>query len=436
MTDIPLHILTDIVHPNNKWELQMIQNLDINQLIIKKGLYYYTIEHLHLFKNQPVAVKSSLDAKFNLGIFRPLLTDIMYISQIPISFNGNEFIVNSKTKIIYIKPKNITIMIPKNTSYNIESVKDYFYGGIFNQYLNSENHTKQLFTSIIPGYNKPNTTINNSQNNYENNFNKLLKYDTLQSSNSLLGDKLLMSNNYVKMKEPQKFALQNIEKVWEVNQITFVIPYLEKHHNNSEQLIKSIWSIIRHVNNKQILLVTNKDSFELPLDLVHHVKLYKYNGYIGTLGFENRLNVMMKNKADLASFYNNIIENFVKTDTFIIWKYNWELIEEWNIVEVNTTFPIFNYYYYNSKEYTSKLFSIGMILDNKRRYISTNDYFNICVPGIFNITNNLKIPIKCIYTEKDYVDVKNKLTQDDNRELKDFYIKMEKNEIPQYIIQN
>lgn len=465
MADIPLQILIDIVHPNNKWELILIQNQETNKLVIKKGIYYYDVNDINIFKNQKYSIKPfDNDLKVHLGEFRPLLTDMMYLTLLPIGFNGNEFIVNVRTKIVYIKPMNVTLMLTKNNTYNFDAFKDYYYGGIFNQYLNADNHTGQLFISIIPGQNrnlqKQNNSLQSKQtpalqqsinqniinsnsissnsipNNFDNNFNKPLNYDKIKSSTSLLGDKLLMSNNYVQMKQPQKFDVPVSEKIIGINKITFVVPFLEKHNNNIEQLNKSLWSIVNNVDNKEILLVTNKNNFELSPDLINYVTIFRYNNYVGTLGFENRLNVIMRNGFDIASFYNNIITNLVKTDTFIIWKYNWEIYNPWNIVEVNIGFPIYHHYKYNGKEYQSKTFSYGIVLDSRKRFSNTQDYLNIFIPGISGVVTNQIIPIKSVYSEIDNLDVKNKITYEDNKELKDFYEKIGSGQIPEYIIKS
>ncbi len=449
-SQIPIQVLIDIVHPNNKWELVCLQSNTGNRFLIRKGIYYYTLNDITFFRNYNFRISQNENLQVDLGEFRPLISDMMYLTLLPIGFNGNEFIVNIRTKIVYIKPKNVTLMLPKNSEYNFDIFKDYFYGGIFNQYLNSDNHTGQLFISIIPNYDK-HQSINHPNkpshiklhetkqpipNNYQDNFNNQLNYDKKQISKSLLGDKLLMKNEYVAMEQPQKFNINKNEKVIGVNKITFLVPFLEKHNNNMNQLVKTLWSLINNVDNKEIIVVTNKDNFELPTELVHHISVYRYNYYVGSLGFENRLNILMKNGFDLASFYNNIISTLVKTDSFIIWKYNWELINIWNITEVNVSFPIFNYYNYSNTEYKSRTYTFGILLDNKRRFVNTPDFMNVYIPNINNTITNLIIPIKSIYNIDDYLDIKNRITYEDNKEIKEFYENIEKNIVPDFIQSN
>ncbi len=426
---IPIQVLIDVVHPSNKWELVNIQNQQTNRFIIKKGIYYYDINDFSLFRNFRYSVKPSENVTVSLGEFRPLLADMMYLSLLPISFNGNEYIVNIRTKIVYIKPKTITLMLPKNTEYNFEQFKDYFYGGIFHQYLNSENHTGQLFVNMIPS-----NTTKPIPNNFQNQFNKQLMYDQQQKNKSLLGDKLLMKNDYVAMREPQKFSLQKTEVVTPLDKVTFLVPFLEKHSANYEQLIKTLWSIVHFVPNKEIFVVTNKTQFELPSELVDKVKIYYYKHYVGTQGYENRLNVMMKNGYDLSSFYNTIINALVRTDSFTMWQYNWELYDQWNVSEVNAVFPIYNYYRVGDQEYRSKSFVYGVIVDNKKRYVNTGDFMNVYLPGIQNVISNIVIPVKNIYSEVDYMEIKNQVTYESNKEVKDFYEKIQGNVIPEYIM--
>ena len=436
--NIPTQVLIDVVHPTNKWELVSIRNSQINQLIIRKGNYFYNLNNISLFKNFNFSIRPYNESSICLGEFKPLFIDMMYLSLLPISLNGNEFILNIRTKIVYIKPKNITLMLSKNTEYNFETIKNYYYGGIFNQYLHCENHTGKLFIETIPSKNKtsnsvivPEKPIKEIPNNFNNNFNKKLNYDQVQLNNSLLGDKLLISNNYVTNK-PLMINVSQNGNVLEVNKIIFIIPYLEKHDNNIQQLYNSLRSIIYNVDNKEIYLITNKESFELDPEFINHIQLIRYPNYVGSLGFENRLNNLMKNGYDLAYFYNYIINNLVKSECYIIWKYNWILTDKWNINEANVSFPIYNYYKYKEKEFKSKTFVNGILADSKKRFNTTPDLMNIYLPNI-NMLTNLIIPIKCVYGELDYENVKNKITYDENRELKDFYENIMKDQIPDYI---
>jgi hypothetical protein len=429
VNNIPIQVLIDVVHPSNKWELVCIQNNQMNRFIIKKGVFYYDINDIGLFRNFRYTVKVAEEtATVSLGEYRPLLSDMMYLTLLPISFNGNEYIANIRTKIVYIKPKNTTLMLTKNTEFNTDAFSNYFYGGIFHQYLNTDNHTGQLFINMIPS--KAQKMI---PDNFQERFNKQTAYDTARRNNSLLGDKLLMKNEYA-LNTPQTFVLQNTEKVIGYNKISFIVPFLEKHTNNYEQLIKTLWSIVNHVENKEIFLVTNKNGLELPVELIQHVKIYNYNFYVGSLGYENRLNVMMKNGYDRCNFYNNIINYLVKTDCYIVWNYNWELYDKWNVSEVNVCLPIYNYYSFSENEYRSKSYTFGLLVDNRKRYSNTPDFMNIYIPGINNTITNIIIPVKSVYSESDYLDNKNKVTYEDNKELKDFYERMANGQIPEYII--
>jgi hypothetical protein len=432
VNNIPIQVLIDVVHPNNKWELVCIQNSQMNRFIIKKGVYYYNINDMSIFRNHRFIVKPEENSvSVCLGEFRPLVADMMYLTLLPISFNGNEYIVNIRTKIVYIKPRNITLMLAKNTEYNFETFKNYFYGGIYNPYLNSENHTGQIFLKMLPS-----AVQKIIPDNIQNRYNRQMEYDEVQRTKSLLGDKMLLKNDYVAMREPQKFVVHLEDTVTGVDRITFIVPFLEKHHNNYEQLVKTLWSIVNNVEKKEIFLVTNKAGIELPADLIGHVNIYEYKFYVGSVGYENRLNVMMRNGYDLCNFYNSIIGYLVKTDSYIVWQYNWELVDKWNVSEVNVSIPVYNHYVFNGKGYKSKSYVLGHLADNRKRYSNTPDFMNIYIHGVNNVVTNVISPIKCVYSESDYADMKNSVTYDNNREVKDFYEKMGKDEVPEYIITN
>lgn len=438
MNSLPLQVVIDEVHPNNKWELILIKNDLFSKFIIKKGVYYYNIVDITPFKN--IRYSIHLNEELNsicLGEYRPLLADNGFISILPIVLNGNEYVINIRTKIIYIRPKNITYLFSKYTSYNTEIFNECYYGGIYKPYLNAENHTGQLFIQMIPNsqkYSQPISNMNHTPNNIQNKYVSVHQYDKMQSSKSLLGDKMLNQNEYNGMNNPQLFNVKTIEDIHRVDSITFIVPFLEKHTNNKGMLEKTLWSIVNNVQKKMIIVVTNKEHFELNPELMKYVSIYQYGFYVGKLGYENRLNVLMKNGFDIASFYNTIINQTVKTDSYIIWNYNWLLVNQWNISETNLCIPIYNYYLFNGNEYQSKNYTFGVLLDNKKRYSSTSDFMNIYVPNIKQTLINIKAPIKCLYSEEDYLEVKSAMVYENNKELKNFYESILNNTIPDYIL--
>jgi hypothetical protein len=58
----------------------------------------------------------------------------------------------------------------------------------------------------------------------------------------------------------------------------------------------------------------------------------EHPGYVGHLGFENRLNVLMKNNSDRASFYNELLRTYGSgTKRCAIWEYNWVVTDKWSV---------------------------------------------------------------------------------------------------------
>jgi hypothetical protein len=430
----PLKIGIDIVHPSNGWNIILLNEGASKKYIIKKNEYYYELHTTSYFKNCPFSekfIQALPDLRVNLGHFKPLMTEHSFLNELPIEIQGNQFIMNSRTNIIYIKPKNIVLGIQKKLKFEQSIFKDCLFGGMYHNFLHCENHTNQLFLNVmqikIPKLNNPNA--------YGKQFISKLEYDKQLSVKSLLNDKILNNNPYTVMKNPQAFQVPQPEETKKINKLTILIPYLDKHTNNRAQLEKTITSIFKFMNNIPFIIyvVTNKDTYEFNNELMSKVKIMLYKNYVGSFGIENRLNVSMRNKCDLATFYNFIIQNYVVSDSFIIWEYNWELYNNWNVLEGNLAIPIYNYYNYNNQEYKSKYNVFGLLLDNTKRYMNTRDLTNVFVPIKKTLTDIL-VPIKNIYTLEDYEDIRNRVTFENNREVKDFYNNIMDGKVPEYIL--
>lgn len=438
-TKVPTNILLDPVHPSNGWEIILLEKENCRVFIIKKGYYYYELNSTAYFKNcrftsRPVQSMNDLDCF--LGEYKPLVSDNQFLTILPIQIQGNEFIINSRTNIVYLKPKNIVVGFPKTNKYRLEDISSYYFGGIFNNYAHSENHTNQYFINVVPSTKKPQNNpylVKNIPNEFGKQYFNKLDYDKSQLEKSLLGDKTLLMNPYTVMNKPQKFAIESKEGVKKIERITIIIPFLDNYTNNLEQLEKTLKSLIEYMENCDIFIVTNLEHFEINSDIMKKIQVIKNYSYVGNLGQENRLNNLMRNGYDVANFYNYIISTLVKNDTYIIWNYNWELYDKWNILEHNLAVPIYNYYIYNETIYKSKNYIYCYILDSHKRYYTTPDLMFV-YPNINKTMLSLLVPVKNIYSITDYEIEKHKITTVINNELKHFYENILENKIPDYIL--
>jgi hypothetical protein len=431
---VPFKIALDVVHPSNGWSIILLNEGSTKKYIIKKNEFYYELHTTSYFKNCPFTekfIQALPDLRVNLGYFKPLINDQSYLNELPIEIQGNLFIMNNRTNIIYIKPNNIVLGIQKRLKFDQGILQNCLFGGMFHNFLHSENHTNQPFLNVMQ-IKKPKP---NNPNVFGKQYVNKLEYDKQLSNKSLLEDKILNNNPYTIMKKPQVFQVPQPEETKKIQKITILIPYLNKHTNNKEQLERTISSILKFMNNSifAIYVITNKDTYEFDNELMSRVKVVLYKNYVGSLGIENRLNVSMKNKCDIATFYNFIIQNYVVSDTFIIWEYNWELYGNWNVLESNLAIPIYNHYKYGDKEYKSRNSTYGLLLDQTKRYVNTRDLTNVYVPVKKTLTNIL-VPVKNVYTLEDYEDIRNRITFETNREVKDFYRNIMEGRVPEYIL--
>ena len=152
-----------------------------------------------------------------------------------------------------------------------------------------------------------------------------------------------------------------------------------------------------------------------------------YTRYLGKIGYENRLNVLMDNGYDIGSFYNYLINNYVKTYIYTIWGYNWE-IECWSSsIATSRKFIVQNYYTYNNSSYKSlRSNTVGYVLLNKNRFMNTSDMFDITVNGVGvkDIDNN--IVVKGNYTEIEVKETQGLLLYGNELEVRDFYLNISK----------
>jgi hypothetical protein len=82
---------------------------------------------------------------------------------------------------------------------------------------------------------------------------------------------------------------------------------------------------MKYVIFSKIVLVTNNQKLQLPEHMYKIVTIVPYTKYVGYLGYENKLNMKIDNGYDIASFYNTLITNIVKTQLYTIWSYNWAI---------------------------------------------------------------------------------------------------------------
>jgi hypothetical protein len=392
-----MSILLEPVTTQNGWNLIKYNNM----LAIKKDNYYYSTNSHYHFKGRPIDIYDN--NLIYLGEYKSVMCDTNYFRSLPIVVNNHSFFVNTLTNIVYIKSKEIIIIIPGSIPYNNELYATFTFAGVYNPYMNSIGTSGKSFISMIP----------------QAPANKIAKVEINPTKYTSPIENTLTENPYPtkNMNIPGNITILN------GNVITFIIPFLSTKNVNS--LINTIKSIIDKVNNYRIIVVNSDYNLVLPENIKERVMLLPYTRYVGRLGYENRLNVIMGNTYDMASFYNYLITNYVKTYIYTIWNYNWQ-IESWPVsITSNKTFMVPNYYNYNNNIYKSlNSGKSGYILSNKSKYNTTNDMFDIIVNGlgIRDIDNNIKI--KGNYNELDLYEREGLLLYGNESEIRDFYIKM------------
>jgi hypothetical protein len=401
-----MSITLEPVTTGNGWSVIFYNNA----LGVYKDNYYYSMDRLYHFRGPPVYINvSNLNY---LGVYKPVMSDNSYLRSIPIVINNYNFIVNTLTKIVYIKPSDLLIIIPGSIPYNHELFSTYTFAGVYNSYMNSNGTSGKLFIGMIPNTNNKTKKIESNQSKY-----------TSPVENTLTENPYPCEYN----KKDTTHLEGNINTA---NIITFIIPFLST--NDIETLEKTINSIRGHVPNNRIILVT---PYTIPDCIKKDVMILPYTRYVGRLGYENKLNVSMDNGYDIGNFYNYLISNYVKTYMFAIWNYNWE-IQNWsNSIATSRAFIAPNYYTHKGNIYKSlRSGKTGYILlNNKTRYNNTGDMFDVFINGLGPRDIDKDIVIGGNYSEKNNIENLGLLLYGNELEVRDFYCNISKGIIPDYV---
>ena len=410
--EIPLSIRLDPVIQKNGWSLIQYNN----SVCVKKERFYYTLSAMYHFKGRPeVEFDSSL---IHLGEYVPVNLDSSMFSGLPIVVSNNQFFVNLATNIVYIKPKDIAIIIPNNSPYNFELYGTFTFAGIYHPYMNSKSTSSNTFLSVIPHAPAPKkekkldsniTTETNSSNVVEN---------TLSEYSYSVKPEIPNIPNIMNV---NNFGYNNLGYM-NAETITFLIPFLMPQTTNVNSLVKTVLSIVQHVKSYRILLITNANVETIPETIRDKLFMIQHNRYVGRLGQENILNLKMKNLYDIASFYNYMISSYVKTDWFTVWNYNWE-IKKWDgIVKANRIYNVPNYYHMEDQVYVSRQYGrVGYILNKNMRYMSTVDGQDIMVPKLGKESFEPNIIVQGNYDMVDIVDRQNILLYGNETEARYFF---------------
>jgi hypothetical protein len=402
--NIPYTITMEPVIPQNGWYLIIYNNM----LGIRKtnSNYYYSTSSTYHFNGRPI-----LDNTPNLiyiGEYKPVLLESNYFCSLPLNINDNVFFVNQMTRIVYIKPKDIVIILPQTLAYDFKLYESFTFAGNYNPYLNSTSTSNKIFSDVIP-----------KTSNYTT-----PKVDTNQKHHIDPIENTLTDYPYPNQSSTKPVIVKQVFNVTSPtdSMITFLIPFLTNMSSNTNSLFKTIESIVKHVPFYRIYIVTNNSNIQLPENLVKLVCIIPYTQYVGSLGYENKLNMKIQNGYDLATFYNNLINNLVKTHLFTIWNYNWEL-EEWNnSISANKCFSVPNCYTYNDQIYRSNKYGrMGYILSNKMKYTTTMDGYDISINGLGMNNLDNKIKVKGNFDNIDYEHRKCLLLYGNELEVKTFF---------------
>lgn len=409
--NIPYPIVMEPVTPQNGWYLILYNNT----LCIRKNNtpYYYSTNSVYHFNSRPM-----LEYTPNLlyiGEYKPIMMDSNYFASLPLNINDNLFFVNQMTRVVYIKPKDLVIIIPQTMPYDFKLYENFTFAGNYNPYLNSVATSNKKFSDMIPK-----TVYHNTP-----------RVDTSEKHHVEPIENTLTENPYPK-NNPNKIS--NVQKqpfhipAPNSSIITFIIPFLTNFTTNTDRLFNTIESIMAKVVYSKIFLVTNNSNLQLPDNVSKLVTIVPYAKYVGRLGYENKLNIKMENGYDVASFYNSLIDNLVKTQLYTIWNYNW-CIEGWNDTIVSTRcFSIPNYYICSEEVYKSNKYGrIGYILSGKMKYTTSPDGYDIIINGIgVNKMDNM-VKIRGNYDNTDYLDRKCIMLYGNEIEVKTFFDNMKNN---------
>jgi hypothetical protein len=396
----------DPVTQANGWSLIYYNN----KLGIKKNNSYYSLTSVYNYKGQPV-LENSQSLQY-LGEFRPVYLDTPFFAELPIVVNSHKFFVNQKTNIAYIRPMDLVIIIPNKLPYNIELYNSFTFGGTYNTYLNSTATSTKNFVDIIPKhvYKKPIPPVPQPRSNTTDPFeNTLTQYP-----------KPVKNIPDIPLKPKQDIPFIQNSFI-----ITFIIPFI--HSKNENSLVKTVKSIREHVKESRIIIITNhpKDvdpNEPIPKSIADMVYNFNYNRYVGRLGVENLLNIKMKNTYDVCSFYNFLFSNYVKTELYTIWNYNWE-IKKWDVKrQQNITFNVPNYYHLNDNLYRStKYGKIGYVLTYKTRYQNTLDGQDVTVNGVGPECYEPNIIVQANFDSVDFEERKNMLLYGNEIDMRYFF---------------
>jgi hypothetical protein len=402
--NIPYTVIMEPVTVQNGWSLILYNNV----LGIRKNNtpYYYTVSSVYHFGN----VRPILDTTPNLvylGEYKPVMMDSNYFASLPLNINDNLFFVNQLTRIVYIKPKELVIIIPQTMPYDFKLYESFTFAGNYNPYLNSTSNSNKVFADVIPKVAHHKTAkVETSERSH---------LDPIQNT---LTDYPYPNMPQTQIMPKQVFNITNPNS----NVITFIIPFLNNISKNIASLTRTIESILTNVIFCKIILVVNSTNIQLPESISKKVTIVPYTKYVGRLGYENKLNMKMDNGYDLASFYNFLITNLVKTQLYTIWNYNWT-IEEWHdSIVTSRCFSVANCYIDGEERFKSNKFGrIGYILSGKMKYSTSSDGIDISVHGIGTNSIDYKIRVFCNYDILDYEDRKSILLYGNEIELKTYF---------------
>ncbi len=392
------------VTSQNGWFLIMYNNT----LCIRKNNtpYYYSTNSVYHFGNvRPIM--DTAPGLIYIGEYKPVMVDSNYFASLPLNINDNVFFVNQLTRIVYIKPRELVIIIPQTIPYDFKLYENFTFAGNYNPYLNSISSSSKSFADVIPRA-VPHRTA---------------KVDTSEKHHIDPIENTLTENPYPNMVHTS-ITPKQVFNIPAPNSsiVTFIIPFLTNFTTNIVSLCTTIESIMRHVTLSKIFVVTNKQNLQLPEGISRLVTIVPHTKYVGRLGYENKLNMKMDNGYDMASFYNSLIVNIVRTQLYTIWSYNW-VIDEWNDSIVSTKcFSVANYYIDGEETYKSNKYGrIGYILCGKMKYSTSMDGYDISVNGCGMNNIDYKIKIRGNYDQLDYKDRKCIMLYGNEIELRTFF---------------
>jgi hypothetical protein len=392
------------VTAQNGWYLILCNNT----LGIRKNntLYYYSTNNVFHFSNSRPIMDTTPNLVY-IGEYKPVMMESNYFASLPLNINDNVFFVNQMTRIVYIKPKELVIIIPQTIPYDFKLYENFTFAGNYNPYLNSISSSNKLFSDVIPKV-APHRTA---------------RVDTSEKHHIDPVENTLTAHPYPNMVHTS-ITPKQVFNIPSPNSsiITFIIPFLTSWTTNTDSLYSTIQSIMRNVKLSKIFVVTNKQNLQIPESMYRLVTIVPQTKYVGRLGYENKLNMKMNNGYDVASFYNSLIENVVKTQLYTIWSYNW-VIEEWNdSIVSNRCFSVANYYIDGEETYKSNKYGrIGYILCGKMKYSTSMDGYDVSVIGCGMNNVDYKIKISGKYDQLDYTDRKSVTLYGNEIEIKTFF---------------